>query len=179
MQTASLSPLPSDNRQLSPAPAVANAVNITTINTVKSDSTAPQLPPPQLPQSPPPQLSAVPLPPGSKPGTLGTLPAAKVATVNKSVPVPVAPAVEPVVKRSGWLVQVGAFDDEKDAKQRLDLAQSKAKDLLGRAEAFTEKTTKGDKTMFRARFAGLGKDRAEAICKQLKRNEIPCMFLKN
>jgi D-alanyl-D-alanine carboxypeptidase len=99
--------------------------------------------------------------------------------VSKNVPVPVAAAAEPVVKRSGWLVQVGAFDDEKDAKQRLDLAQSKAKDLLGRAEPFTEKTSKGEKTMFRARFAGLEKDRAEAVCKQLKRNEIPCMFLKN
>ena len=180
MQTASLSPLPSDNRQLTPAPAVANAANITTINTVKSESSPPQLPPPQLPppQSPPPQASAAAPPPGAKPGILGTLPA-KVASVSKSIPVPVAAAVEPAVKRSGWLVQVGAFDDEKDAKQRLDLAQSKAKDLLGRAEPFTEKTNKGEKTMFRARFAGLEKERAEAVCKQLKRNEIPCMFLKN
>ena len=92
---------------------------------------------------------------------------------------PVAVAAEPAIKRSGWFVQVGAFDDEKDARQRLDLAQSKAKDMLGRAEPFTEKTTKGEKTMFRARFAGLEKDRAEAVCKQLKRNQIPCMFLKN
>jgi D-alanyl-D-alanine carboxypeptidase len=190
MQTASLSPLPSDNRQLTPAPVVAGAANITTINTVKSDSTPPQLPPPQLPtpqspppqlsapQSPSPQLSAAAPPPGARPGILGTLPA-KVASVSKSVPMPAAVAVEPVVKRSGWLVQVGAFDDEKDARQRLDLAQSKAKDLLGHAEPFTEKTTKGEKTMFRARFAGLEKGRAEAVCKQLKRNEIPCMFLKN
>ena len=180
MQTASLSPLPSDNRQLTPAPAIASPANITTINTVKSETSPPQLPPPQLPppQSPPPQVSAAAPPPGARPGVLGTLPA-KVASVSKSVPVPVASAVEPAVKRSGWLVQVGAFDDEKDARQRLDLAQSKAKDLLGRAEPFTEKTNKGEKTMFRARFAGLEKERAEAVCKQLKRNEIPCMFLKN
>ncbi|MGA7995425.1 MAG: SPOR domain-containing protein [Bradyrhizobium sp.] len=147
---------------------------------MKSESAPPQLPPPQLPppQSPPPQASAAAPPPVAKPGILGTLPA-KVASVSKSIPVPVAAAVEPAVKRSGWLVQVGAFDDEKDAKQRLDLAQSKAKDLLGRAEPFTEKTNKGEKTMFRARFAGLEKERAEAVCKQLKRNEIPCMFLKN
>jgi D-alanyl-D-alanine carboxypeptidase len=179
MQTASLSPLPSDNRQLTPAPAVANAATITTINTVKSESSPPQLPPPQ---QPPPQaaaqLSTAGPPPGAKPGILGTLPA-KVASVSKTIPVPVAAAIEPAIKRSGWLVQVGAFDDEKDAKQRLDLAHSKARDLLGRAEPFTEKTTKGEKTMFRARFAGLEKERAEAVCKQLKRNEIPCMYLKN
>jgi D-alanyl-D-alanine carboxypeptidase len=190
MQTASLSPLPSDNRQLIPAPAVANAATVTTINTVKSDATPPQVPPPQLPpqhsppaqpsppQSPAPQLSAVTPPPGAPPGILGTLPA-KVASVSKIAPASVAAAAEPAIKRSGWLVQVGAFDDEKDARQRLDLAQSKAKDTLGRAEPFTEKTTKGEKTMFRARFAGLEKDRAEAVCKELKRNQIPCMFLKN
>ena len=137
------------------------------------------MPPPQLPTA----IAATPSICGraatrAKPGILGTLPA-KVASVSKSIPVPVAAAVEPAVKRSGWLVQVGAFDDEKDAKQRLDLAQSKAKDLLGRAEPFTEKTNKGEKTMFRARFAGLEKERAEAVCKQLKRNEIPCMLLKN
>jgi D-alanyl-D-alanine carboxypeptidase len=179
MQTASLSPLPSDNRQLTPAPAVANAATITTINTVKSESSPPQLPPPlQPPPQAAAQLSTAGPPPGAKPGILGTLPA-KVASVSKTIPVPVAAAIEPAIKRSGWLVQVGAFDDEKDAKQRLDLAHSKARDLLGRAEPFTEKTTKGEKTMFRARFAGLEKERAEAVCKQLKRNEIPCMFLKN
>lgn len=190
MQTASLSPLPSDNRQLTPAPAVANAATITTINTVKSDVPPAQLPPPQLPpaqsppaepsppHSPPPQLSTVAPPPGARPGILGTLPA-KVASVSKTTPAAVAAAAEPAIKRSGWLVQVGAFDDEKDARQRLDLAQSKAKDMLGHAEPFTEKTTQGEKTMFRARFAGLEKDRAEAVCKQLKRNQIPCMFLKN
>ena len=186
MQTASLSPLPSDNRQLAPAPAVASAASVTTINTVKNESAPPQLPPPQWPAPqvsaavPPPQPPAPPLapPPGARPGVLGTLPA-KVASVSKNVPVPAAAAIEPVIKRSGWLVQVGAFDDEKEAKQRLDLAQSKAKDLLGRAEPFTEKTSKGEKTMFRARFAGLQKEGAEAVCKQLKRHEIPCMFLKN
>ena len=175
MQTASLSPLPSDSRQLTPAPAVASPANITTIATVKSE-------PPQPQPSPPPLAAPQPAPPepprGARPGVLGTLPA-KIASVSKSIPVPAAAVAEPVAKRGGWLIQVGAFDDEKDAKQRLELAQSKAKDLLGRAEPFTEKMTKGDKAMFRARFAGLEKDRAEVACKQLKRNEIPCMVLKN
>ncbi len=180
MQTASLSPLPSDNRQLTPAPAIASAANITTINTVKSETISPAVAAASAASAAVAATAGVcgRTTAGCQAGMLGTLPA-KVASVSKSVPVPVAAAVEPAVKRSGWLVQVGAFDDEKDAKQRLDLAQSKAKDLLGRAEPFTEKTNKGEKTMFRARFAGLEKDRAEAVCKQLKRNEIPCMFLKN
>jgi D-alanyl-D-alanine carboxypeptidase len=175
MQTAALSPLPSDSRQLTPAPAVASPANITTIATVKSEPSQPQ---PSTPQPAAPQPSTPGPPPGAKPGVLGTLPA-KIASVSKSVPVPAAAVVEPAAKRGGWLIQVGAFDDEKDAKQRLELAQSKAKDLLGHTEPFTEKVAKGDKAMFRARFAGFEKDRAEAACKQLKRSEIPCMFMRN
>ena len=107
---------------------------------------------------------------------------AKVASTSEHIPIPAVaePAAKLAAKpRGGWIIQVGAFDDEKDAKQRLDAAQSKAKDLLGRADPFTEKVAKGDKAMFRARFAGLEKDRAEAACKYLKRSEIPCMLLKN
>jgi D-alanyl-D-alanine carboxypeptidase len=33
--------------------------------------------------------------------------------------------------------------------------------------------------MYRARFAGLDKEQAEAACKSLRRGEIPCMTLKN
>jgi len=77
------------------------------------------------------------------------------------------------------MIQVGAFDDEVEAKQRLTIAQQKAETQLGRAEPFTERVAKGDKTMFRARFAGLEKDQAEAACKHLKRSDIPCMTLRN
>jgi D-alanyl-D-alanine carboxypeptidase len=81
--------------------------------------------------------------------------------------------------RSGWIVQVGAFGSEAEAKQHLDEAQSKAKSLLGRADPFTETVTKGDKTYYRARFAGLDRDKAEAACKALKKSEIACMTIKN
>jgi len=81
--------------------------------------------------------------------------------------------------RSGWIVQVGAFGTEAEAKQHLDEAQSKAKSVLGHAEPFTEPVTKGDKTFFRARFAGLDRDKAEAACKQLRRSDIACLTVKN
>jgi D-alanyl-D-alanine carboxypeptidase len=77
------------------------------------------------------------------------------------------------------MIQVGAFDDESDARQRLSAAQSMAKEQLGQANPFTEKTVKGDKSLYRARFAGLDKSQAETACKNLKRSEIPCMLLKN
>jgi D-alanyl-D-alanine carboxypeptidase len=76
-------------------------------------------------------------------------------------------------------MQVGAFDDESQAKQRLETARHKAKDALDSADPFTETIAKGDKTLYRARFAGLDRKQAEAACKSLRRGEIPCMLLKN
>jgi D-alanyl-D-alanine carboxypeptidase len=92
------------------------------------------------------------------------------------------PAKEPtphVQTHSGWIIQVGAFGAEEEAKQRLSAAQSKAKSLLSRADPFTEVVTKGDKTFYRARFAGLEKEQAEAACKYLKRNDIACLAVRN
>jgi D-alanyl-D-alanine carboxypeptidase len=102
-----------------------------------------------------------------------------VASAAADVPVP-TPAPEASAKpRSGWIIQIGALPDEKDAWQRLELAQTKIKDILGKADPFTERVAKGEKVLFRARFAGLEKNQAEAACKHLKRSDIPCMLLKN
>ena len=39
---------------------------------------------------------------------------------------------------------------------------------------------KGDKTLYRARFAGFQqKDKADAVCKQLKLQDIDCITIKN
>jgi D-alanyl-D-alanine carboxypeptidase len=111
-------------------------------------------------------------------------PAAKTQVVAKTEPAVKTAKAEPTPARkaqthSGWIIQIGAFETAGEAKQRLDAAQSKAKGVLARADAFTEPVTKGDKTFYRARFAGLEKSQAEATCKQLKRNDISCMTLKN
>ena len=113
-------------------------------------------------------------------------PATKTQAVAKTEPAPAVKTAkaEPAPARkaqthSGWIIQIGAFETVGEAKQRLDAAQSKAKSVLAGADAFTEPVTKGDKTFYRARFAGLEKSQAEATCKQLKRNDISCMTLKN
>jgi D-alanyl-D-alanine carboxypeptidase len=111
-------------------------------------------------------------------------PVAKPQALAKAEPAPAAKTAKPEPVRkaqthSGWIIQIGAFETASEAKQRLDAAQSKAKSTLARADAFTEPVTKGDKTFYRARFAGLEKSQAEATCKQLKRNDITCMTLKN
>jgi D-alanyl-D-alanine carboxypeptidase len=106
---------------------------------------------------------------------------AKTAFAMPMQPVDRAPAVtpQPPAHRPGWVIQVGAFDKEDEAKMRLNAAQARAKSLLGEADGFTERVVKGDKTLYRARFAGLDKEQAEAACQHLKKNEIACMALKN
>ncbi len=153
MRTASLTPLPSASRKLRPAPATTNPANITTIATVKSEP-------------PPPAKSA-------------SAPTIRIASAGASVPAPAAAQELAAKPRGDWMIQVGAFDVEKDAKMRLTIAQDKAKAQLSAANPFTEPVAKGDKTLYRARFAGLEKSQAERACMHLKRSEIPCMLLKN
>jgi D-alanyl-D-alanine carboxypeptidase len=127
-----------------------------------------------------------------RPGVLGVLtvpttaepaatPAPAVAAVKTSAPAASTPAATPahVLPKGGWIVQVGAFPGEGEAKERLQSAHSMAKALLAKADGFTEPVVKGEKTLYRARFAGLDKQQAEAVCKHLKRNEIACLTIKN
>ncbi len=152
MRTAALSPLPSESRTLTPGPATT--ATVTTVAIVKGDASAPAK-------------------------TAASV-ATKVASADRNIPVPAAAAELAAKPHSGgWIIQVGAFPAEKEAKERLNTCQNKAKNQLSKADPFTEKVEKGEKTLYRARFAGLGKNQAEAACKSLKRSELPCMLVKN
>jgi D-alanyl-D-alanine carboxypeptidase len=96
----------------------------------------------------------------------------------KSEPANYEPAAQ-AHARGGWLIQIGAFDGEDEAKQHLSDAQVKVHTSLAAADPFTERVQKGDKALYRARFAGFDKVAADAACKQLKHNDIDCMALKN
>ncbi|HYA06539.1 MAG TPA: serine hydrolase [Xanthobacteraceae bacterium] len=85
----------------------------------------------------------------------------------------------PVHAHGGWLIQIGAFDDENDAKQHLSAAQLKVRAALAAKDPFTERIQKGDKALYRARFAGFDRVTAEAACRQLKRSDFECMALKD
>ncbi len=125
------------------------------------------------------------------PKTAAPTPAPVAAAPVVTAAAPAAPeAIAPDAKRdapahsapthTGWIVQVGAFDVERDAQQRLTSAHAKIGRALDNADPFTEPVVKGDKTLYRARFAGFQqKDEADAVCKQLKRNDIDCMTIKN
>jgi D-alanyl-D-alanine carboxypeptidase len=126
---------------------------------------------------PAPVAAAAPVVPTPKPAPVA--PAAKVAAATSTAkPAAAAPTAKPQ-HRAGWIIQVGAFPAEQAAQQRLSTVQSKASKMLSGAEAFTETVDKGGTTYYRARFAGLDKDKAEAACKYLKKNDVECVTVKN
>ena len=88
-------------------------------------------------------------------------------------------AIKPAA-HTGWIMQVGALESESEARQRIEAARSQARGLLSKADPFTEPVVaKGDRKLFRARFAGLDRDQAEAVCRTLKRSEISCITVRN
>jgi D-alanyl-D-alanine carboxypeptidase len=98
--------------------------------------------------------------------------------IEKAAEKAIAKATAKPQVRSGWVIQVGAFQAEAEAKQRLSKVQSKASKILDGADPFTETVDKGGTTYYRARFAGLDKEKAEAACKYLKRNDVECVPTK-
>jgi D-alanyl-D-alanine carboxypeptidase len=138
-----------------------------------------------------------PPPPGARPGVLGVLTSRETApepapqkTVTASI-APVTPPSRPVrsttgaaserenTPRSGWIVQVGAFESPGEAKEMLDEARGKAASLLKSAEPYTEVFAKGEKRFYRARFAGLRENTATQVCRELQRNKMGCFTIRN
>ncbi len=129
---------------------------------------------------------------GTGNGVLGTLPASSApasasqamayAEPNQLQPQTIQQngAIKPVAAHTGWIIQVGALESESEARERIEAARNQAHGLLSKADPFTEAViAKGDRKLFRARFAGLDRDQAEAVCRTLKRSDISCMTARN
>jgi D-alanyl-D-alanine carboxypeptidase len=160
------SPAPASTAKPAPAPAAAQTASAPAV--AANPDPAPVAAP--AASRPPSSPVAIPAPrPAAAPAKPPALAAKTAAT---------APAAKPQ-HRPGWMIQVGAYPAEEAAKQRLSAVQSKASKMLTGAEAFTETVDKGGTTLYRARFAGLDKDTAEAACKYLKKNDVECVTIKN
>jgi D-alanyl-D-alanine carboxypeptidase len=128
---------------------------------------------------------------GTGNGVLGVLPASSAQPVQAMAYADPAPrpqpqaiqqngAIKPAAARTGWIIQVGALESESEARLRIEAARNQAHGLLAKADPFTEAVVaKGDRKLFRARFAGLDRDQAEAVCRTLKRSDISCITVRN
>jgi D-alanyl-D-alanine carboxypeptidase len=75
----------------------------------------------------------------------------------------------------GWVIQVASMPSESDAKSFLASAKSRASNVLGNADPFTETFQHNGQTYYRARFSGFsGKDAAWSACGSLKSYDIAC-----
>jgi D-alanyl-D-alanine carboxypeptidase len=84
-------------------------------------------------------------------------------------------AEKPAASRTGFVIQLGASDDEGKARAILETAKAKNRTILADASAFTEKVQKGDATLFRARFGGFDDNKdANAACGALKKSGFNC-----
>jgi D-alanyl-D-alanine carboxypeptidase len=157
--------------------ASAGALSLPTLPVIEPPATkAETVAPAVQPETPAPSpASAV---TGSIPEAAPAAPAASAPAAAAAV-APAAPAANPAPVHTGWIIQVGAFTVEQEAKQRLATVKGKAARMLASAAAFTEPVLKGETTYYRARFAMLDKEQAEAACKYLKRNDVDCMTIKN
>jgi D-alanyl-D-alanine carboxypeptidase len=168
--------------QPTPVPAAAAKPEVTAPPPPAPTTIAKSEPPAPVAAKPEPAAPAPAPVAATKPGLPTPLPTARPATAPARTasadPARTAPAAKPQ-QRSGWIIQVGAYPAERAAKERLSSVQSKAPKILTGAEAFTETIEKGGTTYYRARFAGLDKDKAEAACKYLKKNDVECVTIKN
>jgi D-alanyl-D-alanine carboxypeptidase len=145
------------------------------------------------PEASRPDVARTDLPPqppghGTGNGILGVLPASSVSApaprLAMAEPTPqqvqASSPTRPVLTHSGWIVQVGALESENEAQQRIEAARNSARGLLSKADPFTEPVVaKDNRKLFRARFAGLERDQAEAVCRTLKRADISCITVRN
>ena len=171
-----------------PAPPETSSSVVAKAETIRAEPARPELARTEMPPQPPNH--------GTGNGILGVLPASSIpstASASRAMayaePAPAAAYPQPYTQsgptkpaavHSGWIVQVGALESETEALQRISAARSQAGGLLAKADPFTEPViAKGDRKLYRARFAGLDRDQAEAVCRTLKRSEISCITLRN
>ena len=75
-------------------------------------------------------------------------------------------------------IQIGAYQSAAEAERQLAAVRSRAPVLLGKAPAMTQPVQQGDKTLYRARYAGFDAATAASACSELKRLNLACLVLK-
>jgi D-alanyl-D-alanine carboxypeptidase len=200
IQTAPIAAIPGSSEPMKPVRVKTVQVKAGSVKIAYAAPTTPGAPAPAITNAIPEagnRADGMPPQPanfGTGHGILGVLPASSLppsssSQVANAEPTPPAPqpqaiqqtsAAPPVATRTGWIIQVGALDSESEAHERIEAARSHARGLLSKADPFTEAVvSKGDKKLYRARFAGLDRDQAEAVCRTLKRSDMSCITIKN
>ena len=76
-----------------------------------------------------------------------------------------------------WSIQIGTYDDKKDAQARLLWLKAKVPGVLSDKKALTITIKKGHETTYRGRFSGFDEPGARAACKKIIRQKSECQVL--
>ena len=93
---------------------------------------------------------------------------------TKRGPAPAQDGEDSAAAGAGWMIQIGAPENLAKANALLSRARERNPSTLASARPLTEKVRKGNATLYRARFAGLDSDSAQAACRSLKRIGFSC-----
>jgi D-alanyl-D-alanine carboxypeptidase len=108
----------------------------------------------------------------SEPARAAAPAAASAAAASVSAPTASPPP-------GAWIIQIGAFNAEAQARERLDEARSQLAGAIGAATPYTERTTRGSTEFVRARFAGFDEAGAKRACATLQRRNFACLAMRN
>jgi D-alanyl-D-alanine carboxypeptidase len=105
-----------------------------------------------------------------------------VAEMPAPVPVPVSTGVSRTSTRpaptSGFHVQIGVYSSPSDAERAMANARERAGHVLDDRAPIAVPLNKGDKQLYRARFAGFDSASATSACNELRRNGLDCFVAR-
>ena len=88
------------------------------------------------------------------------------------------PPPSPPIAGGAFQIQVGAFHSQTEAERQLATIRERAGGLLLNRAAVTTPLRQGDKTLYRARYAGFeAQATAAGVCSALKRLSISCLVM--
>ncbi len=158
-----------------PVKTVSIAVPVQTAPAVVHDETPPSLATATVTQSEVDRIVT-----GSTPRRDEAAPARVATAVVPAPTAPTAPAATLASSvRTGWLVQIGAYDQESKAREALADARAKGGRSLASAEGFTETVGGPGSGLWRARFGGFAdQSAADGACRALKQKKFACLALR-
>jgi D-alanyl-D-alanine carboxypeptidase len=89
-----------------------------------------------------------------------------------------APLVAAPPVSSGFHVQIGVYGSTSDAERAMAAAKTKAGPVLAASSPVAIPITKGEKQLYRARFAGFDSASAANACNELRRNGLDCFVAR-
>ena len=78
---------------------------------------------------------------------------------------------------TAWAIQIGAFPDKANARQKLAELRSGGYSFLNDKSAVTVEVQNGDQRFYRARFIGFTQKSAKAACTKLEKRGLECLTM--